>query len=133
MINYLTAQLHDQRVGSDGNIDNSTPFGTLNHEDFADFYDSLETNDADDTTLFAHVTKQHKGLHPGDFCKVLSSSANKQPTSATKQSSGNNNKATKLTKVNELNIDGHLYRQVNVSKTYDISTCTQSTDLGSPS
>jgi len=69
---FLEANLHDARVGSEGDVDDfSTPFS-------AD-QSSGATQGDNDNPLLAHATKQHTGIHPADLSKMMSSSMNKAP------------------------------------------------------
>ena len=100
----IQANLHDLRMGSEGDVDDS-PGDTIDPEDSQD-------GSSESTTLLAHATKRGKTLSPGDLRKVLSTTPGRDSTRDPDKSHGK-----------ELVIDGKKYRQVNMAKMlYKVST-----------
>ena len=70
---FLTAQLHDQRTGSDGDVDES--WHDASQDDSQEAQDAQETDASNDdkADLLAFATKSHKSTLPAhDIRRVLS-------------------------------------------------------------
>ena len=109
---YLSVMLHDFCVGSDGDT-NIPPESTIDHESSQEQHhdnsqDETEMEDSEDTIL-AHLTKR-KDIAPGDLHRVLSSKMAQKPAPKPKP------KPVPKTNVNEITIDGKIYRSVNTTK-----------------
>ena len=113
---FLAANLHDLRMGSEGDVDD-TPKDTEDPDDSHPHDDSA----ADDQRLINATkrtgkasTSKASSLSPTDIRKVLSSSSSR-PNSQVKFSPGTNNPGEQI----ELN--GKRYRQVDMHASYSVS------------
>ena len=95
---FITANLHDLRLGSEGDVD-----------DADNEPESPRDSPSEDATLLANATKREK-LSPADLRRVLSSSVSRYAGKP------NDDHSTK-----EMIVDGKKFRQINVAQTYRVS------------
>ena len=107
---YVMANLHDLRMGSDGDV-NLTSQSTMDHVDSAENNKTNDNFDPDESPILAHLT-QRKEIPPGDLRRVLAKTMNHARKPPTKI----------IDDQDEITLNGKKYRSINFQKLiYDVS------------
>ena len=98
---FLSANLHDLRMGRDDDVPNTSFGSTMEPDDTALNHQAKIDDDDGESPILAHLTKRND-IPPGDLQRVLANTMSRQNV--------------KKAKDDEITVNGKKYRRINVHK-----------------